>query len=61
MATSRSDPGPWLYCHLLGREPGKTASHRIAEFLKGYEKDPQSGLAALAHVLLASTEFLFIE
>lgn len=63
IATSiADDPAPVtrLYTTVLGRQPSVDLQQRLEAFVASYD-DPQSGLAAAAHALLASTEFRVLE
>jgi hypothetical protein len=52
----------WLHEAILGRAPSATAAKRANDFINTASDDREKALADLAHVLLASTEFLeFLE
>ena len=71
MAISKAEkPGDeiqWLYLTLLGRAPNPVESRRamglVADLSGGSEEkeDLAAGCGHLAHVLLASTEFLYLD
>ena len=62
-----NDAVEWLYATVLGRLPNAAEIQRSLAFLAelgGSSQDHQQQLAAsghLAHVLLASTEFLYLD
>ena len=60
-AAAEPDPVNWLYERILGHKPGKGAAQRAADFLEFSDGGRDRALTDLAHVLLASTEFLFLE
>lgn len=57
---ARPEPIGWLYQTILGRRPSPAEAERAAAFVET-ESDRERALSDLAHVLLASTEFLFLE
>jgi hypothetical protein len=57
---AKPDPVDWLYQTLLGRAPGPAERKRADVFVES-SADREQALSDLAHVLLASTEFLFLE
>lgn len=60
-AYAQADPVTWLHEAILGRAPSATAAKRANDFINSASDDREKALADLAHVLLASTEFLFLE
>jgi len=61
-----SDPASvtdWLYHHLLFRQPDALEARTTGDFLYDLSQGPVTAEAAgdLAHVILASTEFLFLD
>lgn len=60
-AYAQADPVTWLHEAILGRAPSATAAKRANDFINTASDDREKALADLAHVLLASTEFLFLE
>ncbi len=60
-AYAQADPVTWLHETILGRAPSATAAKRANDFINSASGDREKALADLAHVLLASTEFLFLE
>ncbi len=60
-AYAQADPVTWLHEAILGRAPIATAAKRANDFIDTANADREKALADLAHVLLASTEFLFLE
>jgi hypothetical protein len=60
-AYAQADPVTWLHETILGRAPSATAAKRANDFINTANDDREKALADLAHVLLASTEFLFLE
>jgi cytochrome c553 len=60
-AYAQADPVTWLHEAILGRGPSATAAKRANDFINTANDDREKALADLAHVLLASTEFLFLE
>jgi hypothetical protein len=60
-AYAQADPVTWLHETILGRKPSATAAKRANDFINTANDDREKALADLAHVLLASTEFLFLE
>ncbi len=60
-AYAQADPVTWLHKAILGRAPSATAAKRANDFINTTNDDREKALADLAHVLLASTEFLFLE
>ena len=60
-AYTHADPVTWLHETILGRKPSATAAKRANDFINTASDDREKALADLAHVLLASTEFLFLE
>ncbi|WP_461782599.1 DUF1553 domain-containing protein [Prosthecobacter sp.] len=60
-AYAQADPVTWLHKAILGRAPSATAVKRANDFINTANDDREKALADLAHVLLASTEFLFLE
>lgn len=60
-AYAQADPVTWLHEAILGRAPSATAAKRANDFINTANDDREKALADLAHVLLASTEFLFLE
>jgi len=60
-AYAQADAVMWLHETILGRKPSATAAKRANEFINTAKDDLEKGLADLAHVLIASTEFLFLE
>jgi hypothetical protein len=60
-AYAQADPVTWLHETILGRAPTATAAKRANDFINTANDDREKALADLAHVLLASTEFLFLE
>ena len=60
-AYAQADPVTWLHEAILGRAPNATAAKRANDFINTSSDDREKALADLAHVLLASTEFLFLE
>jgi hypothetical protein len=57
-AYAQADPVTWLHEAILGRAPSAAAAKRANEFINSANDDREKALADLAHVLLASTEFL---
>ena len=60
-AYAQADPVTWLHEAILGRAPSATAAKRANDFINTASDDREKALADLAHVLLAATEFLFLE
>ncbi|MGV3659162.1 MAG: DUF1553 domain-containing protein [Prosthecobacter sp.] len=60
-AYAQADAVTWLHQTILGRAPGAAAAQRAQAFIDHGGTDREKALADLAHVLLASTEFLFLE
>ena len=60
-AYAQADPVTWLHEAILGRAPSATAAKPANDFINTANDDREKALADLAHVLLASTEFLFLE
>lgn len=60
-AYAQADPLTWLHEAILGRAPSAAAAKRANDFINTASDDREKALADLAHVLLASTEFLFLE
>jgi hypothetical protein len=60
-AYAQPDAVTWLHQTILGHSPSPTAAQRANAFITSSPDDREKALAALAHVLLASTEFLFLE
>jgi len=60
-AYAQADAVTWLHQTILGRAPGDAAAERAQAFIDQSGSDREKALADLAHVLLASTEFLFLE
>ena len=61
LAYATADPVSFLHELTLGRPSTKAESTRAEAFLANYPGDREMALADLAHVLLASTEFLFLD
>ncbi len=57
---AQPDPVEWLYLTILGRAPKPHEAERATGFIEG-GSDRADALNDLAHILLASTEFLFLE
>ncbi len=57
---AQPEPTVWLYQTILGRHPAARDLDRAQAFIESFS-DRADGLNDLAHVLLASTEFLFLE
>jgi hypothetical protein len=57
---AKPEPMNWLYQTLLGRLPAPAEGERVRAFVESMP-DREQALCDLAHVLLASTEFLFLE
>jgi len=55
------DAVTWLHQTILGHSPSPAAAQRANAFITSSPDDREKALADLAHVLLASTEFLFLE
>jgi hypothetical protein len=51
----------WLHQVILGHAPNATSAKRATDFVNQSGDDREKALSDLAHVLLASTEFLFLE
>jgi hypothetical protein len=60
-ASAQPDPVAWLHQFILGRAPNTAAAKRANDFIDQAGGERGKALADLAHVLLASTEFLFLE
>jgi hypothetical protein len=60
-AYAQPDAVTWLHHTILGRAPGEAAAMRAQAFIDQSSTDREKALSDLAHVLLASTEFLFLE
>ncbi|MES2596426.1 MAG: DUF1553 domain-containing protein [Verrucomicrobiota bacterium] len=60
-AYAQADAVTWLHQTILGRTPADAAAKRANDFIDQSGSDREKALADLAHVLLASTEFLFLE
>ncbi|MEN3943712.1 DUF1553 domain-containing protein [Prosthecobacter sp. SYSU 5D2] len=60
-AYAQADAVMWLHQTILGRAPSDAAAKRAQAFIDQSGTDREQALADLAHVLLASTEFLFLE
>jgi hypothetical protein len=60
-AYAQPDAITWLHQTILGHAPSPAAAQRANAFITSSPDDREKALADLAHVLLASTEFLFIE
>lgn len=60
-AYAMTEPVVWLHQAILGRSPHDAAAKRANAFIEQSGGDREKALADLAHVLLASTEFLFLE
>lgn len=60
-AYAQADAVAWLHQVILGRVPGGAAAQRAQAFIDQSGSEREKALADLAHVLLASTEFLFLE
>ena len=60
-AYAMPEPIVWLHQAILGRAPNDAAAKRANDFIEQSGGDREKSLADLAHVLLASTEFLFLE
>ena len=59
-AYAMPEPVDWLYQTILGRTPSKPERRRALDYVESLS-DPETGMEDLAHILLASTEFLFLE
>jgi len=59
-AYAMPEPVDWLYQTILSRAPAQAERQRAAAFIESLS-DQEQGLNDLAHILLASTEFLFLE
>ncbi len=59
-AYARAGPVEWLYLTILGRAPGADEKLRAEKFIEAGD-DREETVSDLAHALLASTEFLFLE
>lgn len=60
-AYAMAEPVNWLHQHILGRAPSAAEANRVNAFLDHSSPDRETALADLAHILLASTDFLFLE
>ena len=60
-AYAMPEPVKWLHETILGRAPDAAAEKRASDFINTANNDREKALADLAHVLLAATEFLFLE
>ncbi|MFM7606121.1 MAG: DUF1553 domain-containing protein, partial [Prosthecobacter sp.] len=60
-AYAMPEPVVWLHHAILGRSPSDAAAKRANAFIDQSGADREKALADLAHILLASTEFLFLE
>lgn len=60
-AYAKPEPVVWLHQTILGHAPGGHAAKRAKDFIEQSGGDREQALADLAHVLLASTQFLFLE
>ncbi len=60
-AYAKPEPVAWLYQTILGHAPGDRAAKRANDFIGQSGGEGEQALADLAHVLLASTEFLFLD
>ncbi|WP_146849038.1 DUF1553 domain-containing protein [Brevifollis gellanilyticus] len=60
-AYAQADAVTWLHQAILGHAPEDAAAKRAQAFIDQSGTDREKALADLAHVLLASTEFLFLE
>jgi hypothetical protein len=60
-AYAMPEPVVWLHQSILGHAPSDAAAKRANDFIDQSSPDREKALADLAHVLLASTEFLFLE
>lgn len=60
-AYTQPKPIDWLHERILGRASSPSTLRRAAAFVEASGEDRQQALADLAHVLFASTEFLFVE
>ena len=57
----QADPVAWLYRKTLGYDPSEAAAKRANAFIDQSQGDREKAIAELAHALMASTEFLFLE
>jgi hypothetical protein len=57
---AKPEPVSWLYQRVLGRLPADPEAARAEAYVES-QPEREQALADLAHVLLASTEFLFLE
>ncbi|MBL9131016.1 MAG: DUF1553 domain-containing protein, partial [Verrucomicrobiaceae bacterium] len=60
-AYAMPEPVVWLHQAILGHAPSAAAAKRANDFIDQSGADREKALADLAHALLASTEFLFLE
>jgi len=60
-AYAKAEPVVWLHEVILGHAPNAANAKRASDFVNTASGDREKALADLAHVLLASTEFLFLE
>ncbi len=60
-AYAKPEPVVWLHQVILGHAPNATSAKRATDFVNQSGDDREKALADLAHVLLASTEFLFLD
>lgn len=60
-AYTQADAFTWLYQAILGHQPSAAAAKRATDFMEQSSADREKTIADLAHVLLASTEFLFLD
>jgi mono/diheme cytochrome c family protein len=60
-AYSQPEAITWLYQRILSRNPTNSALERASKFIETSYRDRAEALGELAHVLMASTEFIFIE
>ena len=60
-AYAKPEPVVWLHEIILGHAQNAAAAKRATAFVNESGEDREKALAALAHVLLASTEFLFLD
>jgi Protein of unknown function (DUF1553)/Protein of unknown function (DUF1549) len=60
-AYSQPQPIVWLHERILGRQPTKVALDRASSFVEDTDGDRAESLDDLAHVIMASTEFLYVE
>ena len=57
----QADGVAWLHQTILGRAPSGAEAERANAFINSANGDREKALADLAHVLLASADFLFLE